>query len=326
MVICHGAALKIILIAIHTSLMRYYKIHQGPQNTYAKLAIEQGFIGIGYDMPDMSQINLSDPQVREVVRNLYAETHPNTSKQVLGSGSGAVLRFLTVLQNGDILLVPLGDGTYKVGELIGDYYYAGPDQPIPHRRNVRWYATLDREVFSQSLKNTLGAIGTLSDITHQSVEIEALLSGDMVRVESVQSNIDQAEFALEKHLEDFLVENWNNTEFGAEYKLMTDEDGGLVAQQYQTEVGFLDIIAIKNDRSEILILELKKGRSGDAVVGQMLRYITAIKKEVAEPHQKIRAVILTGQDDKKIRYALESLNGLIEFMVYKISFTINRII
>lgn len=306
--------------------MRYYKIHQGPQNIHAPLAIEQGFVGIGYDMPDMSQVNVSDPHIRDVIRNLYIETHPGATNQAIGSGSGAVLRFLTVLQNGDILLVPLGDGTYKVGELIGDYYYAGSGQVLPHRRNVRWYATLDREKFSQSLKNTLGAIGTLSDITHQSVEIEALLSGDVIRVESIQSSVDQAEFALEKHLEDFLIENWNNTEFGANYKLMTDEDGGLIAQQYQTEVGPLDIIAIKNDKSEILILELKKGRSGDAVVGQMLRYITAIKKEVAEPNQKIRAVILTGQDDRKIRYSLEPLNGLIEFMVYKISFTINKVI
>lgn len=305
--------------------MRYYKIHQGPQNAHARLAVEQGFVGIGYNMPDMSKINLSDPQIRELIRNLYIETHPQATNQAIGSGSGAVIRFITSLQNGDILLVPLGDGTYKVGELIGDYYYAGPDQVIPHRRNVRWYATLDREKFSQPLKNTLGAIGTLSDITHQSIEIEALLSGDNVRVESIQANVDQSEFALEKHLEDFLIENWNNTEFGTEYKLMTDEDGGLIAQQYQTEVGPLDIIAIKNDRSEILILELKKGRSGDAVVGQMLRYITAIKKEVAEPNQNIRAVILTGQDDKKIRYALEALNGLVEFMVYKINFSINKI-
>lgn len=30
--------------------MRYYKIHQGPQNIHAKLAVEQGFVGIGYDI------------------------------------------------------------------------------------------------------------------------------------------------------------------------------------------------------------------------------------------------------------------------------------
>lgn len=277
-------------------------------------------------LPDLSLVDLTDSQNKEHIREIYTQTHPSASKQSIASGSGAVLRFLTVLQKGDILLVPLGDGTYKVGELDGDYYYAGEHEILPHRRKVRWYATLDKETCSESLQNTLGAIGTISEVTHQSVEIDALLSGDEIRVESIQSSVDQAEFALEKHLEDFLVENWSNTEFGKDYDLFTDEDGEINAQQYQTEVGPLDIIAIKKNKSEILILELKKGRSGDAVVGQMLRYITAIKKEVAEPSQKIRAVILTGQDDKKIRYALEPLNNLIEFMVYSISFSINKIL
>lgn len=304
--------------------MRYYKIHQGPQNIHAKLAVEQGFVGIGYDMPSLAHIGGSD--TKESIRALYQSAHPAASKQSIASGSGAVFRFLSILQKGDILLVPLGDGTYKIGELDGDYYYAGEHEILPHRRRVRWYATLDKEKCSESLKNTLGAIGTISDVTHQSAEIDALVSGEEIRVESIQSSVDQAEFALEKHLEDFLVENWGNTEFGKEYDLFTDEDGEVTAQQFQTEVGPLDVIAMKKDKSEILILELKKGRSGDAVVGQMLRYLTAVKKEVAEPGQKIRAVILTGQDDKKIRYALESLNGLVEFMVYRISFSLNKIV
>lgn len=305
--------------------MRYYKIHQGPQNTHARLAIEQGFVGIGFGIPNVSHLNLQNENLREDIRKIYTEVHTEASRAAIASATGMIYRFIKTIEVGDIVLVPLGDGTYRVGEITGEYYYAGDSEPIPHRRAIKWVSILTNDTFSEELINTLRAIATISDVTHRSTEIEALLSGDIIRVESIQSTIDQSEFALEKHLEDFLIENWNNTEFGTEYKLMTDEDGGLIAQQYQTEVGPLDIIAIKKDKSEILILELKKGRSGDAVVGQMLRYITAIKKEVAEPDQKIRAVILTGQDDKKIRYALEPLNGLIEFMVYKISFAIKKI-
>ncbi len=125
---------------------------------------------------------------------------------------------------------------------------------------------------------------------------------------------------------DFLIENWNNTTFGKDYTLFKDDNGEIDAQQYQTDVGPIDILALKKDNSEILIIELKKGRSGDAVVGQILRYITAIKKEVAQPGQKIRAVILTGQDDKKIRYSIEPLEGKVEFMVYSVAFSIKKII
>ncbi len=177
---------------------------------------------------------------------------------------------------------------------------------------------------SQGLKNTLGAIGTISDITHQSVEIEALLSGSEIRAESVRASLDEQEFALEEHLEDFLIKNWQNTELGKNYDLFKDEDGQVEAQQYPTEVGPIDILAIKKDGTEILVIELKKGRSGDAVVGQTLRYITAIKKEVADPNQRVRALIITGQDDKKIRYSIAPLDGLIEFMTYKLKFSLDK--
>ena len=34
----------------------------------------------------------------------------------------------------------------------------------------------------------------------------------------------------------------------------------------------MDILAIKKDKSELLVIELKKGRASDAVVGQTLRW------------------------------------------------------
>lgn len=304
--------------------MRYYKIHLGPQNIYAKSAVEQGFIGIDFGMTDLSSITLL-PDAREVVRGLYIEKSPNSTRASVGIATGTIFRFLVTIQQQDRVIVPLGDGTYRVGNIISDYFFVGPGEVLPHRRKVEWIGILLRENFSQGLKNTMGAIGTISEVTHYSVEIEALLSGNQIRLDTSVSDAEQSEFALEKHLEDFLIENWSATIFGSDYQLLTDDQGELIGQQYSTEVGPIDILAIKQDKSEILILELKKGRSGDAVVGQMLRYMTAVKKEIADPSQKIRAVILTGQDDKKLRYSLEALDGKIEFMVYKVSFSISQV-
>jgi RecB family endonuclease NucS len=73
--------------------------------------------------------------------------------------------------------------------------------------------------------------------------------------------------ALEEHLEDFLVENWAQTDFGKEYEIF-EEDGEKVGQQYPTDTGLVDILAIRKDGKELLVLELKKGRASDAVVGQ----------------------------------------------------------
>jgi restriction system protein len=75
---------------------------------------------------------------------------------------------------------------------------------------------------------------------------------------------------MEKHLEDFLVQNWTQTDLGKEYDIY-EEDGERVGQQYRTDTGPLDILAISKDKKSLLVVELKKGRASDVVMGQTLR-------------------------------------------------------
>ena len=98
---------------------------------------------------------------------------------------------------------------------------------------------------------------------------------------------DPAAFAMEKHLEDFLVQNWAQTDLGKEYDIY-EEDGEIVGQQYQTDTGPLDILAISKDKKSLLVVELKKGRASDVVVGQTLRYMGYVQDELAEEGQTVR--------------------------------------
>ena len=70
---------------------------------------------------------------------------------------------------------------------------------------------------------------------------------------------DPSVFALEKHLEDFLVQNWKQTELGKDYDIY-EEDGELVGQQYPSDTAPIDILAISKDKKSLLVVELKKGR------------------------------------------------------------------
>lgn len=95
---------------------------------------------------------------------------------------------------------------------------------------------------SDALKNSTGSIGTVSTITPHAVEIEKLLGvqlNDPVLVASDPDVEDAAAFAMEKHLEDFLVKNWAQTELGKDYDIYA-EDGEPVGQQYPTDTGPMD--------------------------------------------------------------------------------------
>jgi restriction system protein len=98
-------------------------------------------------------------------------------------------------------------------------------------------------------------------------------------------------------LEDFLIVNWSKTPLGADYEIFS-EDGTLVGQQYSTDTGPIDILAISKDRKTLLVVELKKGRASDAVVGQILRYMGYVKDQVAEEGQLVEGVIIALEDDQ----------------------------
>lgn len=129
-------------------------------------------------------------------------------------------------------------------------------------------------------------------------------------------------FALEKHLEDFLVQNWKHTELGKNYNIF-EEDGELVGQQYPTDTGNIDILAISKDKKQLLVVELKKGRISDMVIGQIQRYMGYVKEELAENDQVVKGIIIALEDDLRLRRAL-SVTQNIEFYTYKIDFKLIR--
>jgi RecB family endonuclease NucS len=115
-----------------------------------------------------------------------------------------------------------------------------------------------------------------------------------------------AEISLkfEKDLEDFLVENLNLVEPGL--SLFFDESGRS-GRQYQTDIGNIDILC--KNQGEIIVIELKKGRVGDQVVGQISRYIGWTKEFLAKG-QNVRGIIIVHDYDPKLKYAVRAHENL----------------
>lgn len=128
---------------------------------------------------------------------------------------------------------------------------------------------------------------------------------------------DVYNFGMEKHLEDFLIANWDKTEIGKNYELIESE-GDLLSQQFQTSVGAIDILAKHRKDGSYLVIELKKGRSSDAVTGQILRYIAWIKKNLANG-KKVKGLVIVPEVDEKLKLSISEVDH-VDIMVYKIDF------
>jgi restriction system protein len=177
---------------------------------------------------------------------------------------------------------------------------------------------------SPELQRSTGSIGTTSNISKYANEIENLIGNiPSQTIFSTDETIEDPNiFALEKHLEDFLVKNWNHTVLGKKYNIF-EVDGELVGQQYPSDTGNIDILAISKDKKELLVVELKKGRASDVVIGQIQRYMGYVQEELLDKGQKVRGIIIALEDDIRIRRALSVTNN-IEFYRYQVSFKLYK--
>lgn len=138
------------------------------------------------------------------------------------------------------------------------------------------------------------------------------------------ANASAARFALEKHLEEFLVDNWDETtSLSDSLDILTDEDGELIGKQYPTDVGPIDILSTRKDGSGYTVIELKRDQTGDQTVGQVARYMGWVKKKLAKDGQVVRGLIICRDADEKLMTALEVVPN-VEVFTYEVSFTLSK--
>jgi len=84
----------------------------------------------------------------------------------------------------------------------------------------------------------------------------------------------------------------------------------------------LNSLTVTEDGKEFLVIELKRGRASDYVVGQMLRYMSLVSDELATSGQSVRGVIIALKDDQNIRHALKASQANIQFLRYEVKFNL----
>lgn len=308
-------------------MKNYYRIMLGKGSVHAPVCFAEGFVGVDGDLQRDLGPHLTE-ELRPFIQQMgpiYRELYPGLSKIVAGQSASIDWTVCKGMRIGDMVLSPDGKGVYRVGEVTSDYLYV-PDGILPNRRQVRWLdVTIPRVDMSDALKGSTGSTRTIVNLAAYHDEIERFLAGTHSHqpVSMDESVEDETEFALEKHLEEFLVQNWAQTHLGREYDIYS-ENGELLGQQYPTDTGPMDILAIKKDKSELLVVELKKGRASDSVVGQVLRYMGYVQEELAEENQRVRGVIIALEDDQRIRRAL-AVMPTIDFYRYQISFKLVKV-
>lgn len=144
---------------------------------------------------------------------------------------------------------------------------------------------------------------------------------DASSIEEVISNEenDTGFMPLEKHLEEYIMKNWDIVDFGEKLSLYR-EDNGTPGQQYMTDVGIIDILA-KDAHNNFVVIELKRAESKYHVLGQVLNYMTWVQKNLASNNEKVRGIIVVGRADNTLKSAIEQVSDKVILKEYRIKMT-----
>jgi restriction system protein len=310
-----------------------YMVRSGIQGMHLDDCIAESYIGVDFGLHEDLAGRFPDnwKEFNQEFVPVWLSLFPDKSRVAAGLACGSLWTVGRGINEGDLVISPTGGGgpggmiTYRAARVAGPYRYVD-GAALPHRRPVHWLpGTFSRAAMSEGLQRSTKGPLTVVNLTEHEAELLELVGDQPMPPDLVASDPaveDPSVFALEKHLEDFLVANWAQTELGQDFLIYTD-DGDVVGQQYPTDTGPIDILAISHDGKTLLVVELKRGRTSDVVVGQVQRYMGFAMAELAEPGQEVRGAIIALEDDLKTQRALLAAPN-IDFYRYQVNFKLHK--
>jgi restriction system protein len=257
--------------------------------------LANNLISIGWEkLGDVSRMN------RDELAEAVASAYPHKPARAKALYANMIWAFYHEITLGDIVVARRGRKTLAaVGRVCGSAFYAPGKNPDFHNHpsflEVAWQAHPRDKVFP----TVVFPMNTLVELSENRYRAFVEHSGFLPEPPELEEPLeDPAAFELEKYLEEFIVSNFDSI-FKGELKIYEDADGN-DGQQYATDIGPIDILAIESKTKAFVVMELKKGRPSDQVVGQTLRYMGWVKKNLCTGGQAVKGLVICRALDPKL--------------------------
>jgi len=279
--------------------------------------LAENVISIGW-----AQLGDVSKMAREELARAVVATFSDKPSQTKGLYTNMLWAFYHDMLPGDYVIARRGRKTLAgVGKIMTAAAYAPGRNPLVEHSGFIEVAWQDQPK-DKSFASIVFPMHTLAEFSEEQFRSVVEGSGPSITPPETQSEVeDPSEFVLEKYLEDFIVSNFA-TIFKGKLSVFEDADGN-DGQQYGTDIGPIDILAVEPKSSDFVVIELKKGRPSDQVVGQVLRYMGWVKRNLCSSDQDVRGLIICHDPDPRLSYALEMTNN-IDVRYYTVSFQLRE--
>ena len=126
-------------------------------------------------------------------------------------------------------------------------------------------------------------------------------------------------FYLERHLHEFLRDNWDATDLGKEWMLYDEQGDPDRGYEFPCAVGRIDLLAKHRTEPRWLVVELKRDQSTDTTLGQVLRYMGWVQTDLSDSGERVEGLIISHSNDENLLYALQAV-PLVKVLLYEVKF------
>jgi len=131
--------------------------------------------------------------------------------------------------------------------------------------------------------------------------------------------VSDTRFGMERHLHDFLMDNWDSLDLGREWAIYSQLNNRNAGYEFACSVGRIDLLAKHRTLPRWLVVELKRNQASDSAVGQTLRYIGWVKHHLAAASEEVHGLIIARDGDDSVKYAVSAVPNL-QFATYEVEF------
>ena len=207
----------------------------------------------------------------------------------------------------------------RVRDLIPHYLKSEKKEHTAHRDEIIEYIRSSQpEHVKKGYRTPTGIASYLTKLKKEGVlstagleEGEYTLSEDF---EEEKGDLPPYSVSLEKDLVNYLANDPSLIEEGLKLK----------GKEYDTRnVGRIDILCIDRN-GDFVVVETKKGKESDKVVGQIQRYMGWVKRNLAKEGENVRGIIIVNEFDEWLDYAV-SVNENIRLLYYEVKFAVRDV-
>lgn len=264
--------------------MNVWGIHMGGK--VGSSPIDNNYVAIGWrKLGNLSQYADSRKKLKDALNNTYSDI----KKGAIPQNAGVLYRFVSEINQGDIVIYPSKDRVVNIGRVTGEYSFIENDEhAYPNHRAIEWLGSFPRNEFSQSALNEIGSALTLFSVKSHPNEFLKKVGLSSAGSEHLDSDTDVVDddsvtesisHQAEQTTEDFIIKQLHAKLDGYEFEHFVAHI--LECMGYKARVssksgdGGVDVIAHKDElgfEPPIIKVQCKKSitSNGEPEVNQLL--------------------------------------------------------